>query len=134
MDATRSIEKVIFGMNIPTLISIMGMAAAFTWQFSSITSELETLKKAPQQVSELEKKVTTQEFEVREIKNTIKDMDRRSQESLEINKKVQEELRVVSERMLQLTIEQEQQRREWQRRNGFRQDDFDDNRNQRRNR
>jgi predicted RNase H-like nuclease (RuvC/YqgF family) len=112
----------------------MGMAAAFTWQFSSITSELETLKKAPQQVSELEKKVTTQEFEVREIKNTIKDMDRRSQESLEINKKVQEELRVVSERMLQLTIEQEQQRREWQRRNGFRQDDFDDNRNQRRNR
>lgn len=111
MESNKSIEKVVFGMNIPTLVAILSLAATFTWQASIFNNELTNLKKAPQQVNELEKKVISQEFEMREIKNTIKDMDKRSQESLEINKKVQEEVRIVSERMLKLTIEQDQQRR-----------------------
>lgn len=125
MESGKSIEKVIFGMNIPTLVAVLGLAATFTWHASKINNELINLKKAPEQVTELEKKVTSQEFEMREIKNTIKNMDRRSQESLEINKKVQEEVRIVSERMLKLTIEQEQQRR------NNRENDFYDRRSKR---
>jgi hypothetical protein len=128
MEPNKSIEKVVFGMNVPTLVAILGLAATFTWHASNINNELTSLKKAPQQVNELEKKVISQEFEMREIKNTIKDMDKRSQESLEINKKVQEEVRIVSERMLKLTLEQEQQRR-----SNNRDDDYY-NRNERRNR
>jgi len=128
MEPNKSIEKVVFGMNVPTLVAILGLAATFTWNASNINNELTSLKKAPQQVNELEKKVISQEFEMREIKNTIKDMDKRSQESLEINKKVQEEVRIVSERMLKLTIEQEQQRRSNNRDDGYY------NRNERRNR
>jgi hypothetical protein len=127
MEPNKSIEKVVFGMNVPTLVAILGLAATFTWNASNINNELTSLKKAPQQVNELEKKVISQEFEMREIKNTIKDMDKRSQESLEINKKVQEEVRIVSERMLKLTLEQEQQRRSNNR------DDDNYNRNERRN-
>lgn len=112
MEQLKSIEKQIFGMNIPTLVTVVSMAVVFTWKTGILVSEVEALKRAPQAVTELEKKVASQEFEVRDIKATIKEMDRRSQESLEISKKVQEELKLVSERTLKLTVEQENQRQE----------------------
>jgi hypothetical protein len=68
VETNKSNEKIIFWMNVSTLVAILGLAAIFTWQASNINNELTRLKKAPQQVNEIEKKVISQEFEIIEIK------------------------------------------------------------------